>query len=109
MASVASILFRAPPVYNIMKVTNIYVPGTNFVLQPAGTYDLSGGIAATVNTWYEYQYLPVYTNGALNYPTLQGISLYVNNIFTHPGIHDLYIKRIGFSLVRVHRRQQQTV
>jgi len=32
-------------------------------------------------------------------------TLYVNNIFVNPEIHDIYIKRIGFNLVRVHRRQ----
>ncbi len=102
-------LFRAPAVYDVLKVTNRYVPGTNFVLNPDGTYNLAGGIAAVVNTWYEYQYLPVYTNGALNYPVIKNLQLYVNNIFTVPSIHDLYIKRVGFSLVRLHRRQAQTV
>lgn len=28
-----------------------------------------------------------------------------NNIFVNPEIHDIYIKRIGFSLIRVHRFQ----
>lgn len=105
MEDVSKLLFRAPAVYDILKVTNKFVPGTAFVVQPAGTFDLSGGISATVNTWYEYHYLPVYSNGALNYPAIQSIQLYVNNLFTQPMIHDLYIKRIGFSLVRVHRRQ----
>jgi hypothetical protein len=31
--------------------------------------------------------------------------LYINNIFVNPEIHDIFIKRIGFSLIRVHRRQ----
>ena len=31
--------------------------------------------------------------------------LYVNNIFVNPEIHDIFIKRIGFNLIRVHRRQ----
>lgn len=30
--------------------------------------------------------------------------LYINNIFVNPEIHDIYIKRIGFNLIRVHRR-----
>jgi len=88
-----------------LKVTSRFVPGTNFVKNPDGTFNLSGGIAAVQNTFYEYQYLPVYTNGAMNYPSLKSISLYNNNIFTLPVIHDLYIKRIGFSLVRIHRTQ----
>lgn len=34
--------------------------------------------------------------------------LYINNIFVNPEIHDIYIKRIGFSLIRVHRFQSNT-
>jgi hypothetical protein len=33
------------------------------------------------------------------------MDLYINNIFVNPEIHDIYIKRIGFSLIRVHRFQ----
>jgi hypothetical protein len=33
------------------------------------------------------------------------LNLYINNIFVNPEIHDIYIKRIGFSLIRVHRLQ----
>jgi hypothetical protein len=42
-------------------------------------------------------------------PTPQNIgnpTLYVNNIFVNPEIHDIYIKRIGFNLIRVHRIQR---
>lgn len=31
--------------------------------------------------------------------------LYVNGLYTNPEIHDIFASRIGFSLVRVHRRQ----
>ena len=37
-------------------------------------------------------------------PTLT-IELYVNNIFLNPEIHKIYIKRVGFSLIRVYRQQ----
>jgi hypothetical protein len=33
------------------------------------------------------------------------VDLYVNNIFVNPEIHDLFATRVGFSLIRVHRRQ----
>jgi hypothetical protein len=36
---------------------------------------------------------------------LQTIELYINNIFVNPEVHNIYIKRIGFSLIRVHRQQ----
>jgi len=37
--------------------------------------------------------------------TIRTFELYVNNIFVNPEIHDIYIKRIGFSLIRVNRQQ----
>lgn len=41
--------------------------------------------------------------------TISNIELYINNIFVNPEIHDIYIKKIGFSLIRVHRFQQNHV
>lgn len=38
-------------------------------------------------------------------PDVTTANLYINNIFVNPEIHDIFIKRIGFSLIRVHRRQ----
>ena len=44
--------------------------------------------------------------GSLNYDNmLRSIELYINNIFVNPEIHNIFIKRIGFSLIRVHRFQ----
>jgi hypothetical protein len=34
------------------------------------------------------------------------VELYINNIFVNSEIHDIYIKRIGFSLIRVYRQQR---
>lgn len=36
-------------------------------------------------------------------PTITVADLYINNIFVNPEIHDIFIRRIGFSLIRVHR------
>jgi len=47
------LLFRAPAVHTIVKVTNRFVPGTNFVRNGDGTYNLAGGFTVR-NTWYEY-------------------------------------------------------
>ena len=33
-------------------------------------------------------------------------SLYVNGLYVNPEIHDIFASRIGFSLIRVHRRQR---
>lgn len=40
-------------------------------------------------------------------PTIDECELYINNIFVNPEIHDIFIKRIGFNLIRVHRRQDK--
>ncbi len=36
---------------------------------------------------------------------LKRVELYINNLFVSPEVHDVYLNRLGFSLVRVHRRQ----
>jgi hypothetical protein len=36
-------------------------------------------------------------------------SLFINNIFVNSEIHDIFIKRIGFTLIRVHRMQTSRV
>lgn len=41
--------------------------------------------------------------------TINKILLYTNNIFVNPEVHDIYIKRIAFNLVRVHRIHTDTL
>ena len=38
-------------------------------------------------------------------PDVVTCELYINNIFVNPEIHDIYIKRIGFNLIRTHITQ----
>jgi hypothetical protein len=35
--------------------------------------------------------------------------LYINNIFVNPEVHDIFIQRIGFTLIRVHREHSSSV
>lgn len=42
--------------------------------------------------------------GSLGTATISKAELYVNNIFMNPEIHRIYIKRVGFSLIRVHKQ-----
>lgn len=57
---------------------------------------------------YNVTYTPYYRlNGTTNI-NIENIELYINNIFVNPEIHDIYIKRIGFSLIRVYREHIQT-
>ncbi len=37
------------------------------------------------------------------------IELYVNNLFVDSAVHDIFISRVGFNLIRVYRRQSFTV
>jgi hypothetical protein len=40
---------------------------------------------------------------------IEAMELYVNNIFVNTEIHDIFIERIGFSLIRVYRHQVANV
>ena len=47
--------------------------------------------------------------GKLTPGKLSKIELYINNIFVNPEVHNIFIKRIGFTLIRVHRKQIATI
>lgn len=49
------------------------------------------------------------TFAASSRPEITEATLYINNVFVNPEIHDIYIKRIGFNLIRVHRIQKNRV
>ncbi len=51
-------------------------------------------------------YRPWNSAGTLTGGTLSNVELYVNNIFVNPEVHDIFINRIGFSLIRVYRFQR---
>jgi hypothetical protein len=53
-------------------------------------------------------YRPVWQTATLTAPTL-ALDLYINNIFVNPEIHDIFIRRVGFSLIRVFRRHVSQV
>ena len=51
-------------------------------------------------------------SGSPSYSTncvVSKMEMYINNIFVNPEVHDIFIKRIGFSLIRVHREQNQAL
>lgn len=52
--------------------------------------------------WADYE-----SKGKLT-PSNIKLDLYINNIFVNPDIHNIFIKRIGFTLIRVHKRQDYT-
>jgi hypothetical protein len=52
------------------------------------------------------------SDGAATYSTnitVSKVEMYINNIFVNPEVHDIFIKRIGFSLIRVYREQLQSL
>lgn len=51
-------------------------------------------------------YRPWISPGTISEVSLSGVELYVNNIFVNPEVHDIFIKRIGFSLIRVYRQHK---
>jgi hypothetical protein len=53
-------------------------------------------------------FVPYFRVNGISDLIVENIELYINNIFVNPEIHDIYIKRIGFSLIRVYRQHIQT-
>lgn len=54
-------------------------------------------------------YTPLFIPSSIEGGTIGCIETYINNIFVNPEVHDIYIKRIGFSLIRVYRHHYQRV
>jgi len=52
-------------------------------------------------------YTPIFQKFGMTDVSIEKMEMYVNNIFVNPEIHDIYIKRIGFSLIRVYRQHNQ--
>lgn len=42
-------------------------------------------------------------------PTIDIANLYINNIFVNSEIHNIFIKRVGFSLIRLHKEESQII
>lgn len=92
---------------------NLFLKLTTEVFTSAGP-GKGTSAASQIDSYRRYETLePVVVPGdtASKLPD-QGIDtmeLYINNIFVNPEIHDIYIKRIGFSLIRVYRSQTQEI
>lgn len=52
-------------------------------------------------------YSPIFQKFGTTEITIPTMELYINNIFVNSDVHDIYIKRIGFSLIRVYRQHTQ--
>lgn len=62
--------------------------------------------AAPISAHRTVQYRPWVAYGGIEDVNPTKVELYVNNIFVNPEVHDIFIKRIGFSLIRVYRQHR---
>lgn len=94
-----NILFSAPG--------NLFLRTTTELTTSAGAGKGTNSALAVTDYKRYVQYAHAFATGAGIDPTQQItlMELYINNIFVNPEIHDIYIKRIGFSLIRVNRLQ----
>jgi hypothetical protein len=52
-------------------------------------------------------YSPIFQQFGVTEPAIEKMEIYINNIFVNPEVHDIFIKRIGFTLIRVYRQHNQ--
>lgn len=86
-----------------LAIPSVAIPyGQRYVtLELADTADLVDVVPRGASSWAA-------PGGSVGAVTVSKLELYINNIFVNPEIHNIYIKRIGFSLIRVHRQQLYT-
>lgn len=86
-----------------LSVPSVSIPyGQRFItLDFADQSELVGLVPRGTGTWTA-------PNGSINASsvTINVVRLYTNNIFVNPEVHDIFIRRIGFTLIRVHRVQK---
>ncbi len=85
-----------------LAVPSVAIPyGQRFInIELASASELVGMVprGANLGNWAA-------PGGTISEPSLVTAELYINNIFVNPEVHKIYIKRVGFSLIRVHRQQ----
>jgi len=88
-------------------ITIDLAPQTDMIFEYPSIY-VQTTTAVNATNSYSVSYTPYYRINGTTDLTIENIELYINNIFVNPEIHDIYIKRIGFSLIRVYREHLQT-
>ncbi len=81
-----------------MAVPSVSIPyGQRFItIDLASQAEMLGLVPRGTGTWTT----PGATLGSI---TIADARLYTNNLFVNPEVHDIFIRRIGFTLIRVHR------
>ena len=83
-----------------LAVPSVAIPfGQRFInIDLANAAELCDMVPRGLSTWANPQ-------GTISAPVISKMELFINNIFMNPEVHKIYIKRVGFSLIRVHRQQ----
>ena len=102
LANQSDLLYEVPSVGYSISPTGVTLPYVN--LDNLST--VSTAVAVHIQPT---QITPYLNQNGLGTQGISTMELYINNIFVNPEIHDIYIKRIGFSLIRVYRYQTQNV
>lgn len=89
------LVYETPSVFIRQTIVTDGTAAAQNVIEDGGA-----GHVRTVN------YRPYNVLGGVSTITVSRVELYVNNIFVNPEIHDIYIRRIGFSLIRVYRQHR---
>jgi hypothetical protein len=91
--------------FDLNKVEDVVRMAPNaYVRKVSTTYNAGGILPANVTSRIvEHISVPVVRSPELVGPTWKKAQLIINNLFVNPEIHDIYIKRIGFTLLRVFR------
>ena len=95
LAAASDLVFEFPSLYLQRSTT-------------APVFTISSG-TTIVGSQRTVTHSPIQQFFGITPPVLTAAELYINNIFVNPEIHDVYIKRIGFSLIRVYREHSQQV
>ena len=92
--------------------TTITTTGTGTPTITAANFTSMGAtfLYSDLTTAEVRSYSPIFNrNGLAADPAIEQIELYINNIFVSPEVHDIFIRRIGFALIRVYRQQKSTL
>jgi len=96
-ATVSDILTTAPSLYLG------YYPKTAF-----GSSGTAPEVVAATTMARGIRYVEIPAKSTVRQAPINQVEMYINNIFVNNEVHDIYIERIGFSLIRVYRSQSAT-
>jgi hypothetical protein len=88
----------------VISATTTFVAGTPVVGPPPSlTLPYTNNVTYTTDVSTTYKEIKQLSGGRDVPLDIELMELFINNIFVNPEVHDIFIKRIGFSLIRVYR------